>query len=90
MEVLQGERLKSVRLGPNTKLPKIDYIPDGTIHLVRFIRSDRKLDIFGEKFEVSKELVYSYVRAAIVTDIHQLQVYLGDDLVEIFEYRLSA
>ena len=79
-----------MRLGPNTKLPKIDYIPDGTIHLVRFVRSDRKLDIFGEKFEISKELVYSYVRAAIVTDVHQLQVYLGNDLVEIFEYRLSA
>ena len=90
IEVLQKECFKAVRLGPNTKLPKIDYIPDGTIHLVRFIRSDRKLDIFGEKFEVSKELVYSYVRAAIVTDVHQLQVYLGNNLVEIFEYRLSA
>jgi len=90
IEVLKKECFKPVRLGPNTKLPKIDYIPDGTIHLVRFVRSDRKLDIFGEKFEISKELVYSYVRAAIVTDVHQLQVYLGNDLVEIFEYRLSA
>jgi hypothetical protein len=37
----------------------IDHIPDGNISLIRFIRSDRKLDIFGEKFEVSKDLVYS-------------------------------
>lgn len=35
--------------------------------IIRFIRSDRKLDIFGEKFTVSKDLVYSCVKAVIVT-----------------------
>lgn len=88
MEVIAREDYQPVLLGPNTKLPQIDDIPDGTIHLIRFIRSDRKLDVFGEKFEVSKELVYSYVRAAIVTEIHRLQVYCGDELVHVFEYRL--
>lgn len=58
------------------------------IYFLRFICSDRKLDIFGETFEVANELVYSYVRAVIVTDIHRRQVYCGDDLVHIFEYRL--
>ena len=33
---------------------------------------------------------YSYVRAMIVTEIHALQVYLGDELVEVLEYRLPA
>ena len=79
---------ESRTLGRNTKMPKIDGIPDGTIHLIRFIRSNRKLDIFGEKFEVLKELVYSYVRAEIVTELHQLRVYLGDDCVHVFEYRM--
>jgi len=88
MEVIAREDYQPVLLGPNTKLPQIDDIPDGTVHLIRFIRSDRKLDIFGEKFEVSKELVYSYVRAAIVTEIHRLQVYCGDELVHVFEYQL--
>ena len=88
MEVIAQEDYKPITLGPNTKLPKIDDIPDGTIYLIRFIRSDRKLDIFGEKFEVSKDLVYSYVRAAIVTEIHRLQVYHGKELVHVFEYRL--
>lgn len=63
-------------LGPNTKLTDLDKIPQGNIVLIRFIRSDRKLDIFGEKFQVSKDLIYSYVKAVIVTKIHTLQLYL--------------
>jgi putative transposase len=88
LEVIATEDFRPVTLGANTKLPVIDYIPDGNISLIRFIRSDRKLDIFGEKFEVSKDLVYSYLRAIIVTEIHVLQVYLGDELIQTFEYRL--
>ncbi len=88
MEVIAQEDYKPITLGPNTKLPQIDDIPDGTIHLIRFIRSDRKLDVFGEKFEVSKELVYLYVRAVIVTEVHRLQGYRGDALVHVFEYHL--
>lgn len=88
LEVIAAEEFRPITLGPNTRLPEIDYIPDGQVSLVRFIRSDRKLDIFGEKFEVSKDLVYSYVRAVIVTKNHALQLYLDDDLVETLEYRL--
>jgi hypothetical protein len=64
------------------------YIPDGTISLIRFIRSDRKLDVFGEHFELPKGLVYTYVRAKIITGLHQIQVYSGDDFVTSFSYRL--
>ncbi len=87
-EMISDENFVPVTLGANTKLPKINGIPDGTIHIVRFIRSDRMLDIFGEKFELSKELVYSYVRAAIVTAIHRIQVYLGDECVHVFDYQM--
>ena len=90
LEVVAAEDFKPITLGPNRKLPVVNYIPDGSISLIRFIRSDRKLDIFGEKFEVSKDLVYSYVRAMIITEIHALQVYLGDELVTTFEYRLPS
>ena len=79
-----------MRLGPNTSVPKLDYIPDGNIIVIRFIRSDRKLDIFGEKFQVPHDLVYSYVKAVIVTKIHALQLYLGEDLVKTFEYQLPV
>jgi hypothetical protein len=87
-EVIERERYTPVTLGLNTRMPKIKDIPDGTIHLIRFIRRNRKLDIFGEKFEVSKELVYSYVRAEIVTEAHQLRVYRGDDCMHVFEYQM--
>ena len=77
-----------IAIGPNTKLPKLDHIPDGNVIVIRFIRSDRILNIFGEKFKVSKDLIYSYVKAIIVTDISALQLYLGDQLVDSFEYQL--
>ena len=48
------------------------------------------IEIDGEKFEVSKDLVYSYVQAMIVTEIHTLQVYLGEDFVQSFEYRMPT
>jgi len=90
LETLKTSNFKPVAIGANTKLPKLDYVPDGNIILIRFIRSDRVLDIFGEKFKVSKELVYSYVKAVIITKIHRLQIYLGDDLVDTSGYQLTA
>ncbi len=43
-----------------------------------------------EKFKVSKNLVYSYVKAVIVTKIHRLQIYLGEELVDSFDYQLTT
>ncbi len=90
MEFIQQRQYRPVTLAPNTKLPRLDYVPDGKIVLIRFIRSDRKLDIFGEKFQVPTDLVYSYVKAVILTKNHTLLVYLGDELVMTFDYRLTA
>jgi hypothetical protein len=73
---------------PKFQLIGLDYIPEGAISLIRFIRSDRKLDIFGEDFEVPKELVYTYVRAKIITGLHQIQLYSGDELASTFQYQL--
>jgi hypothetical protein len=88
LEVIRDADHDPVTIGANTKLPKLDNVPDGNIILIRFIRSNRLLDIFGEKFKVSKDLVYSYVKAVIVTQINSLQIYLGEDLVDTFEYQL--
>lgn len=75
---------------PATKLPQLDHIPDGKVILIRFIRSNRLLDIFTEKFKVPAQLVYSYVKAVIDTSIHTLQVYLGDQLVVSFDYPVPS
>jgi putative transposase len=90
MQVLSSDGFKPMTIGAKTKIPKLDEICEGNIILIRFIRSNRQLDIFGEKFTVSKDLVYSYVKAIIVTQINQLQLYLGDDLVQTFHYQLSG
>jgi len=71
-------------------LPNLETVPDGNIILIRFIRSNQLLDIFGEKIKVSKSLVYSYVKAVIVTKIGSLQIYLGDELVDSIDYRLTV
>lgn len=52
--------------------------------------SDVFIDIFGLKFKVSESLIHSDVKAVIITSIGTLQSYLGNELVESFEYRLSA
>jgi hypothetical protein len=90
LEVIQKNGFKPVKIGGNTKLPDLDTVPDGNIILIRFIRSNRLLDIFGEKFKVSKNLIYSYVMAVIVTKIHRLQLYLGEELVDAFDYKLTS
>ena len=90
LEFVQQDGYKPIKIGGNTKLPDLNTVPDGNIILIRFIRSDQLLDIFGEKFKVSKSLVYSYVKAVIVTKIGSLQIYLGDELVDKFNYQLTA
>jgi len=87
-EIVKASNHTVLTIGANTKLPKLDEIADGNVILIRFIRSDRMLDIFGEKFKVSKDLIYSYVKAIIVTKIHRLQLYLGEELVDTFDYQL--
>ena len=90
LEVLRANNFEPLTIAPGTKLPQLDYVPDGEIVLIRFIRSNCKLDIFGEKFQVSKNLAYSYVKAVIVTSIQTLQVYRDSELVETFDYRLTS
>jgi len=88
-QVVQEDAIGIELLPKSFRLPK-DKIPieDGYIHFFRFIRSDRKLVVFGEKFTVSKDLVYEYVKATICTRIHVLQIRHDDQIVQTFEYPL--
>jgi len=63
--------------------------PDaGFYHLVRFIRSDLKLNIFKEIFKVTSELQYEYVVATIDVKEQKLKVYLNSSQVEEFDYKM--
>jgi putative transposase len=59
---------------------------DGTIHLIRFIRSNRVLDIFGERFLVPKDLVYEYVRASILVKEQTIVLTHQDTIVKTYPY----
>jgi putative transposase len=89
-EVIQQEQFRPTVLSHRFKLPEISDIPDGTISVIRFIRSDRILDVFGEHFMLPRDLIYTYVRARIVTALHQIQVYSGEELALCLPYQLPS
>jgi putative transposase len=60
----------------------------GKYNLVRFIRSDGKIDIFGEKFLVPPETIYEYVTATVDVKEQKLKIYLGKLQVDEIEYQL--
>lgn len=60
----------------------------GCYHLVRFIRSDRKLNIFGETFSLAPELQYEYVVATVDAKEQKLKILLGHAQVDEFYYKL--
>lgn len=70
------------------KLPKGLSIAPGYIHVIRFIRSNRILDIFGDKFSMPMEVEYEYVWAKIDTAKEKLFVYHDSELVEEYSYFL--
>jgi hypothetical protein len=69
-----------------------DYIPlvDGHIIIIRFIRSDRNLNIFGESFLVKPELVYNYVEAIVSINAQSLKIYSENQLIQEFSYHVPV
>lgn len=61
---------------------------NGRYHLVRLIRSDMKLNIFGEVFSVAPELKLEYVVATIDVKEQKLKLFLGKTQVDEFDYKL--
>ncbi len=60
----------------------------GRYHLIRFIRSDCKLDIFGERFTVDPSLQYEYLIATVDVAAQKLKLFLDDLQVDEFPYKL--
>lgn len=75
-------------LPPDFKLPKKIEIAPGNVHLIRFIRSNRILDIFGEKFPMPIEVEYEYVWATINTVEETLSIYHDSKLIDKLNYPL--
>jgi len=67
-------------------LPEKLTIAPGYIHIIRFIRSNRILDIFGEKFAMPMEVEYEYVWTTIDTAAQKLNIYHDSKLVDQILY----
>ena len=63
----------------------LDKPEEGCYHLVRFIRSDCRLGIFGEIFSAPPETQYEYVVATIDVKEQKLQLFL--DTIQVTEYK---
>jgi len=70
---------------PEMPLPKPET---GFYHIVRFIRSDGRFNLFGETFPVPPEAVYEYVWATVDVLRQHLSLYLDGELVDERPYRL--
>lgn len=78
------------------RFPETTIIPNhfnnkpenGCYHLVRLIRSDLKLNIFGELFPVAPELSHEYVVATINVKDQKLMLFCNKIQVDEFAYKL--
>lgn len=78
-------------LDPDFKIPdKPLTITSGTINLIRFIRSNLTLDVFGEKFKMPKETVYSYVIAQINIEENMLYVFRDSKVIWRQDYIIKS
>lgn len=73
-EIYERDHLQTERLNKDYEVPDKIPIRDGAIHVIRLIRSDLKLNIFSEEFDMPDELKYEYVVATICTDAHFIKV----------------
>jgi putative transposase len=95
---LKGDTPLKALAASNAKLrfPKEEETPKhrlkkpevGKYHIVRLIRSDLKLNIFGECFPVPTETMLEYVVATIDVKEQKLKLYLDKIQVEEFGYKL--
>jgi len=78
------------KLNPNYRLPSKIDLEEGIILFVRFIRSDLKISILGSEFFVKKELMYSYVVAELVIEIHSLRIKQDEKVHHVFEFTMPV
>ena len=78
-------RFPPSQAAPRHPLPKPDR---GRYHVIRFIRHNRQLDVFGETFRVPSVAAYTYVRATIDVAAQRLIVYLDGQAIDEHAYRL--
>jgi putative transposase len=59
---------------------------EGEVHVIRFIRSDLKFNIFGLSFNLPEKTQYEYILGVIITQEHKLKIFKEHE--PITEFRL--
>lgn len=82
-----GARLRfpETDTAPRHPLPKPEV---GRYHLLRFIRHDQRLDVFGESFRLPATAAYTYVRATVDVAAQRLTIFLDGQPIDEHVYRL--
>jgi transposase InsO family protein len=89
VQVLSDSKVE-LRFPKQSQAPKhpLEKPETGRYHVVRLIRSDLKLNIFGEIFPVPPELQYEYVIATINVKEQKLKLFLDKVQIEEIKYKL--
>lgn len=70
------------------KIPKKLLLPKkGKIHFIRFIRSDRKMRVLADEFELRGDVVYEYIKATLDIKEQALFIYYQDEIIQSFNYK---
>lgn len=75
---------------PSLKSDKKIPLTEGCIYYIRYIRSDLKLHLPNEIFEVMLELKYSYVVAEINIHNHSLIIRQNNEIKQIIPYEITG
>jgi putative transposase len=88
LQVISGCSCFKLKSKPdlNQRIP----IEEGEIVFIRFIRSDCIIRVLDARFELKRELMYSYVIARIVVKNHALQIERDNKIYQIFPFLMPV
>jgi len=77
-------------LDPSFEIPK-DKIPleSGEIHFIRFIRNNRKFNIFGLSYPMPEKAKYEYIQGIALVEEHRLIIYKDREYLTEFPFSLT-
>jgi len=89
LEALRASR-HELRFPPEYRAPRhpLPKPETGRYHLIRFVRSEGQLNVFGEMFPAPPEALYEYVRLTIDVDDKRLHVFLDGKQIDEHRYDL--